>query len=400
MRHIARKRVQIDDKGLHGHIFTHEVDVYARQVALADFLECLDDALVVCVIGVGDLAFPDGLVAVEVIVDIVEVGTTTRHAAAHTAAAAATLEALAGLIVSGCGLGAVRRVGRLGVGGSLIVLGIGGLGILCRLGVTGVLGIIGRCHGRLSGHLCTVRRLGHLTHLRHFAHFRHLGQFLVLAQSHHLADFVLVLIHHAARTTAAHVLGLIQLTRRCAEIARQEAFLYALKRKVDAPRLAVDRDLGHGVIGSRHVQKGEHVIDKVFLEIGCVRHQVVEHQFIQSPAGLTVLIVVELDLEAVTIGIRGRNLRQAGIALGSDADIFKSLAVDGHIGRVIGFTQCVVEHILPVIRVHLDVHGDEVGTEQRRFILLFNPTRSLGKARHQAGHDEHDQNEHDGQHFG
>ena len=203
MRHIARKRVQIDDKGLHSHIFTHEVDVHARQVALADFLECLDDALVVCVIGVGDLALPDGLVAVEVIVDIVEIGAAARHAA-HTAA---MREALAILTVSRCGLGVVRRVGRLGVCGGLIVLGVGRLGILCRLGVTGVLCIIGRCHGRLSGHLCTVRRLGHLTHLRHFTHFRHLGQFLVLAKSHHLADFVLVLIHHAARATAAHVLG-------------------------------------------------------------------------------------------------------------------------------------------------------------------------------------------------
>ncbi len=246
----------------------------------------------------------------------------------------------------------------------------------------------------LAGHL-TVRR-----HLRHLAHLRRFGQFFVRVQSHHLADLVLVLVLHTARSTAAHILGLIQLSGRCAEIAGQEAFLDALQGQIDAPRLAIDRDFRHGVVGCGHVQEGEHIIDKVFFEVGCVRDQIIEHQFIQSPTGLTVLIVIELDLEAVTVGIRGCNLGEAGIALGSDADVCEGFAVDGHISRVIGLAECVVQHILPVIRVHLDVHGDQIGAEQRRFVFLLDAARRLGKARHQAGDHQHDQHQYDGQHLG
>ena len=74
MSHVSRKRIQIDHEGLHSHILAQQIDVHARQIALADLFERFRHPLVILVIGVCDSTFPDGLIAVQVVVDIVEIG--------------------------------------------------------------------------------------------------------------------------------------------------------------------------------------------------------------------------------------------------------------------------------------------------------------------------------------
>ena len=259
VRHGAAEAVLVDREDVHSHVQKQVVDIHDLLEVLArgDALERGHHPLMILLARVGDFAFPDGRVAVQIVVRIVQVGPAGAHA--REAAPPGREIRLARLAVPVRGL---AKIGR------------------------------------------AVRRKD--TRVRHaFAvEILHIRQ-VIGVKTVHIRQIIRRKATVSTRLAAyIHALGLVELAVIHAVIAQQEALLHRLERQVQAPVLAVDRDAG--VIVQRRVraQEGEHVVDQRFLHAGRVGVVVVQDQLVQAIAGLAVHIMVELQLETVAVGIR------------------------------------------------------------------------------------------------
>jgi len=88
VRHHAGQAVLIDRKYMNGHIAEQIINVHIgfEIIALRDIFERSNHALVVSLCGFCDLAIPDGLVAVQFIIRVVEIRAASAHGEAAPAA--------------------------------------------------------------------------------------------------------------------------------------------------------------------------------------------------------------------------------------------------------------------------------------------------------------------------
>ena len=256
--HHAGQAILVDGEDVDGHIAEQVVDVHIifQGITFRNVFESSDHALVVGLCGVGDLAVPDGLVAVQLIVCIIEVRAASAHGEATLAAAKAEI---------------VRRA-----------FSGGGRFLFRRRGIP-------------------IRR-GHVAEIQ--------------ITETYIVGIEVTEIFSAADV---HAVRLIELAVLHAVIAEQEAVLHGLERKIDAPVFAIDGEFGIIVKGGVRAEVLVHVVDQRLFHIGGVGIVVVQDELIQTEAGPSVYIVVKFQLEAVAVG-RGviGDGGQAGVALGAD----------------------------------------------------------------------------------
>ena len=203
-----------------------------------------------------------------------------------------------------------------------------------------------------------------------------------------------------AAATAIYPFGLIEFPALCTVVAQQKTVLYCFQRQIGAPVLAVDIDGGVVIQGGVRPQKLIHVVYQRFLHAGGVGIVVVQHQFIQSVAGLTVHILVKLQLEAVAVrsGIAG-NRAQAGVSLGTNAHPVESLTVDLHIAGIVFLLRGVVQHLLPVGLIHEDIDGQRLaGVKQRLLIFHGDAAAAEGLFQRSGTHGGHQTQAHSHRH--
>ena len=258
MGHHAGQAILVDGEDVDGHIAEQVVDVHIgfKISTLGDVFECSDHALVVGLCGICDLAVPDGLVAVQLIVCIIEVRAASAHGEAAFAAAKAEI---------------VRRT-----------FSGGGRFLFRRRGIP-------------------IRR-------------DHVAEIQITEI--HIVGIEVTEIFSAADV---HAVRLIELAVLHAVIAEQEAVLHGLERKIDAPVFAIDGDFGIIVKGGICAEILVHIVDQRLFHVGGVGIVVVQDELIQTEAGLAVHIVVKFQLEAVAVGrgVTGDG-GQTGVALGAD----------------------------------------------------------------------------------
>ena len=249
MGHHAGQAILVDGEDVDGHIIF-------QGITFRNVFESSDHALVVGLFGICDLAVPDGLVAVQLIVCIIEVRAASAHGEAALAAAKAEI---------------VRRT-----------FSGGGRFLFCRRGIP-------------------IRR-GHVAEIQ-ITEIQIVG--IEVTEIFSAAD--------------VHAVRLIELAVLRAVIAEQEAVLHGLERKIDAPVFAVDGEFGIIVERCVRAEVLVHVVDQRLFHVGGVGIVVVQDELIQTEAGLAVHVVVKLQLEAVAVG-RGviGDGGQAGVALGAD----------------------------------------------------------------------------------
>ena len=184
MRHGAGQAVFVDGEDVDGHIAEQVVDVHIifQGITFRNVFESSDHALVVGLCGICDLAVPDGLVAVQLIVCIIEVRAASAHGEAALAAAKAEI---------------VRRT-----------FSGGGRFLFRRRGIP-------------------IRR-GHVAKIQ-------------IAEIHIIGLEITAGFSPAADV---HAVRLIELAVLHAIIAEQEAVLHGLEREIDAPVFAVDGEFG------------------------------------------------------------------------------------------------------------------------------------------------------------
>ena len=259
MGHHAGQAILVDGEDVDGHIAEQVVDVHIifQVITVRNVFESSDHALVVGLCGICDLAVPDGLVAVQLIVCIIEVRAASAHGEAALAAAKAEI---------------VRRA-----------FSGGGRFLFRRRGIP-------------------IRR-GHVAEIQ-------------ITEIHIIGLEIAAGVSPAADV---HAVRLIELAVLHAVIAEQEAVLHGLERKIDAPVFAIDGEFGIIVKGGVRAEILVHIVDQRLFHIGGVGIVVVQDELIQTEAGLAVHIVVKFQLEAVAVG-RGviGDGGQAGVALGAD----------------------------------------------------------------------------------
>ena len=257
--HHAGQAILVDGEDVDGHIAEQVVDVHIifQGITFRNVFESSDHALVVGLCGVGDLAVPDGRVAVQLIVCIIEVRAASAHGEATLAAAKAEI---------------VRRA-----------FSGGGRFLFCRRGIP-------------------IRR-GHVAEIQ-------------ITEIHIIGLEITAGFSPAADV---HAVRLIELAVLHAIIAEQEAVLHGLERKIDAPVFAIDGEFGIIVKGGVRAEILVHIVDQRLFHVGGVGIVVVQDELVQTEAGLSVYIVVKFQLEAVAVGggVTGDG-GQAGVALGAD----------------------------------------------------------------------------------
>ena len=290
--HHAGQAILVDGEDVDGHIAEQVVDVHIifQGITFRNVFEGGDHALVGGLCGICDLAFPDGLVAVQLIVCIIEVRAASAHGEATLAAAKAEI---------------VRRA-----------FSGGGRFLFRRRGIP-------------------IRRA-------HVAEIQITEIYIVGIE-----------VTEIFSAADVHAVRLIELAVLHAVIAEQEAVLHGLERKIDAPVFAVDGEFGIIVKGGVRAEILVHIVDQRLFHVGGVGIVVVQDELIQTEAGLAVHIVVKLQLEAVAVG-RGviGDGGQAGVALGADGNAVKGRTADLDVALVIFLRRGVGQHIVPVGFIH------------------------------------------------
>ena len=291
--HHAGQAILVDGEDVDGHIAEQVVDVHIifQGITFRNVFESNDHALVVGLCGRRDLAVPDGLVAVQLIVCIIEVRAASAHGEAAFAAAKAEI---------------VRRA-----------FSGGGRFLFRRRGIP-------------------IRR-GHVAEIQ-------------ITEIHIIGLEITAGFSPAADV---HAVRLIELAVLHAVIAEQEAVLHGLEREIDAPVFAVDGEFGIIVERCICAEILVHIVDQRLFHVGGVGIVVVQDELIQTEAGLAVHIVVKFQLEAVAVGggVAGDG-GQAGVALGADGDTVKGRTADLDVALVIFLRRGVGQHIVPVGFIH------------------------------------------------
>ena len=394
MCHIAGQAVQIHGKGVYRHVFQQIVHVHVslKIRALCNVFQSRYHTLVIRFGGIRHLAVPYGRIAVQFIVCILQISTS-------------------GSAERRPGLSGVRVFRQFGQITPLPAEPVSGRRLIAVRSlrqcpaVTAIAAV---------SKILSVRR-SHALHLRRVKAFRHLAGLLGGVQLNCWCNtdvfpcvfilykvlFLVSKISVFAATTAVYPFGLIEFPTLRTAVAQQKTVLYCFQRQIGTPVLAVDIDGGVVIQGGVRPQKLIHVVHQRFLHAGGVGIVVVQHQFIQSVAGLTVHILVKLQLEAVAVrgGIAGDGA-QAGVSFWTNAHPVESLTVDLHVAGIVFLRRGVVQHLLPVGLIHEDIDGQRLaGVKQRLLIFhgdaadaegLFQRSGTHGGRQTQAHSHRHD----------
>ena len=146
----------------------------------------------------------------------------------------------------------------------------------------------------------------------------------------------------------AHAVRLVEVAEIAAVIALQEGFLDCLDRKIQTPVLAVDRDIHIAAKRGIRTEIGHQRICEVVLHVGVVLNDVVQAELIQSVVAFGLIVLVELDLEAVSAAARIPDRAEGGVSLAADADILHGFTVDDDRAGRIGFALAGFQERIPV----------------------------------------------------
>ncbi len=310
-RHIAKQIV--------------DIHVFFQRRALGNMLQRRHHPLMILFPAGSNFALPDGGIAVQLVVDIIQVSAAAAKAA-EAPKAASSGEAVSILRLSLRFLGKGRKLA-----------GIKALGHLRRA-----------AEGRKAAGRRVIRSLApggeraeiSLGHLGHIA----LGRLFFFPASY------------------IHAVRLVKLAPLRAVIAQQEAVLHRLQRQVYAPVFPVDGNFRIVIQRRIRPQKTEHIVNQRLLHIGGVGVIIIENQLIQPVAGLPLHIMIEFQLQAVAIGggIAGDG-GEAGISLGAHAHVIEGFPVDLHIAGIISLLRGGGQHFLPFRRIHEDIDLQRLG---------------------------------------
>ena len=166
--------------------------------------------------------------------------------------------------------------------------------------------------------------------------------------------------------TAAAFFRLLTL-RIPAVIALEEAVLHALHREIEAPILAVDRDVDEGAEGRIRAELIHQPVGEIVLHIGVVLDDVVQAQLVQAVIVLPVFILVEFDFEAVSLGTHVSHRRKGGVSLAADRHVFHRFVVDHHAACAVGLAFAGLDEGVPV--VDHDINAVDSGGIKQRFLI-------------------------------
>ena len=190
----------------------------------------------------------------------------------------------------------------------------------------------------------------------------------------------------------AHAVRLIQLPTVRAVVSLKEPVFHTLHSKIQSPVLPVDSDIDIAAQGCIHAEISHHTIDKIVLHHGVVLNQIVQTQLVQTMIGLSVFILVKLQLEAVALAAHRADRTQRGISLRPDADVSVALAVDHHCAGAVFFTLTSLDKSIPVI--HHNVHGMyEGGVEE--LVLIAHVPACGNNAERGSAHEQKTQQQRD-----
>ena len=99
----------------------------------------------------------------------------------------------------------------------------------------------------------------------------------------------------------------------------------------------------------RHTHRVQYFVREIFPHTAAVTVIVVQVQFFQPVIISAILIIIKIQLEAVTVGIGRSYKRQAGVPLCAYCHISCHFAVNHHIGSVVLFCKRIFQYILPVL---------------------------------------------------
>ena len=181
----------------------------------------------------------------------------------------------------------------------------------------------------------------------------------------------------AVAPAAAHVhaVGLVQVAVVAAVIALEEALLHRLHRQVQSPVLTVDGDVDIAAQGGSRAEFVHHLIDQVVLHHGIILDQIVQAQLVQTVIALGGIVLVELDLQAVPVGVHGGHGGQRRVALAPDAHIFEGLAVDDHAAQGVFLALCGLQEGVPV--VDDDIDGVHLRVVEQPVLIAHGPGLGL-----------------------
>ena len=186
----------------------------------------------------------------------------------------------------------------------------------------------------------------------------------VQVQTHVLHTEALAVAAPAAKACAVR---LVKLAFVRAVVAPEEGVLHAFHGEIQAPVLAVDRDIDEAAQGRLHTEAAHHLIHQIILHHGIVLNQIVEAQLVQAIIAFPLFIPVKFQLEAVPLAAHGAYAAEGGIAFCPYPHIFIAFAVNDNGTGTVFLVFAGRDKRVPA--VHHDVDPvDLIGGEQAAFV--------------------------------
>ena len=189
----------------------------------------------------------------------------------------------------------------------------------------------------------------------------------------------------AAAAAEAHAVRLVELAGVGAVVPGQEAVLHALHGQIEAPVLAIHRQIRIGAEGSVGPEVRHQPITQVILHHGVVLDQVVQAELIKTVQGFAGLVVVEFQLEAVALTAHGLHGGQGGVALSADGDVRVLSPVHHHSAGCVLLVLAVLYEAVPI--VHHDVDPVDIARIEQRALIFYRLCRD-SEAQRAAKHEE------------
>ena len=158
----------------------------------------------------------------------------------------------------------------------------------------------------------------------------------------------------SAAAAEVHAVRLVELTVITAMIALKIRVLHALNGQIQAPVLAIHRQVDVAAQRCIHAKRRHSLIRQVILHVRGVLDEVVQAQLIQAVIGAAGIVVIKLHFEAVTVAVKRGHRRKRRIALRANSRNLEHLAINRHRARGILLVLAGGDEGLPVI--HLDIY--------------------------------------------
>ena len=162
----------------------------------------------------------------------------------------------------------------------------------------------------------------------------------------------------SSATAHVHAVGLVKLSDTFV-VAERKRILNRFHRQIKPPILTVHGDVNKAAKGGGNTELVHHCVDEKVLHIGVVLNDIVEHQLVKPVVGGVFVVVVELNLEAVTLTLHRPDTRKRGVALGTYRHVSVRLTVNDHGTGRIFLVLAGLDKAVPI--VHNDVKGVNTG---------------------------------------